>query len=362
MSDRLAAIRKKIAEAELDALVVNQAQNRRYLSGFTGSAGVLIISPETAYLATDFRYYTQAEEQAPAFELAKVGYKFTDHLADLLTDAGAQRVGFESEHLTVALHERWQEAASDVDWIATSGLVERLRAVKSPREIDKIRVAVQVADEAFARVTRRLKAGMTEREVAWMLRSEIHALGADGIAFDTIVAAGENSAKPHYRPDQTQIPAGVPIIIDMGAVVDGYHSDMTRTIVIGEPDDVFREVYALVLEAQEEAETQIRAGMNGVNADAIARDIVEEAGYADDFGHGLGHGVGLAVHEAPRLSFTASEDQPLEPGMVVTIEPGVYLPEWGGIRIEDIAVVREDGLEILTQTSKTLEAQIVPAS
>lgn len=361
MSNRLTALLEKLAEADMDALIVSQPENRRYLSGFTGSAGVLIVSQEKAILATDFRYYTQATEEAPAFELAKVGYKLTDQLADLLAEAGAGRVGFESEHLTVAERERWQEAAPDVEWTSTSGLVEGLRAVKSAEEIEKIRVAVQVADEAFAWTAWQLRPGMTERDVAWMLRAEMHALGAEAVAFESIVAAGPNGAKPHYRPTDREIPAGVPIVIDMGARVDGYHSDMTRTLFIGEPDPRFREIYSLVLGAQEKARAQIRAGMNGVEADAIARQVIEAAGHADHFGHGLGHGIGLAVHEAPRLSFTASEE-PLAPNMVVTIEPGVYLPDWGGVRIEDIAVVTEDGLEILTRTPTELESQVIPAS
>jgi Xaa-Pro aminopeptidase len=355
------ALRGRLAEADIDALIVSQPENRRYLSGFTGSAGVLIISNDKAILATDFRYYTQAAEEAPAFELAKVGYKLTDHLADLLAEAGAQRVGFESEHLTVAECERWREAAPDVEWIPTSNLVEGLRAVKSADEIEKIRAAVQVADQAFARMVQQLRSGMTEQDVAWVLRAEMHALGAEGVAFESIVAAGPDGAKPHYRPAAREIPAGVPIVIDMGASVNGYHSDMTRTLVIGEPDARFREIYSLVLEAQEKAEAQIRAGMSGVEADAIAREVIEAAGHAEHFGHGLGHGVGLAVHEAPRLSFTASED-PLQPNMVVTVEPGVYLPDWGGVRIEDIGVVGEDGLEILTQTPKALEAQVISVS
>lgn len=359
MSDRLAIIREKLSEAGLDALVVNQTQNRRYLSGFTGSAGVLIISPTKAFLATDFRYYTQATAEAPAFELAQVGYKLTDHLTDLLAKAEARRVGFESEHLAVAEYKRWQEAAPNVEWIPTSGLVERLRAVKSEAELDKIRTAVQVADQAFARVAQQIKPGMTERRVAWMLRVEMNDLGADDVAFEIIVAAGPDSAKPHYHPNSKAIQAGVPIIIDMGARVDGYHSDMTRTLVIGEPDAKFREIYGLVLEAHTQAVTRIRAGMSGVEADAFARKLIETAGHADHFGHSLGHGVGLAIHEAPKLSFTAADD-PLEPNMIVTIEPGVYLPDWGGVRIEDLAVVRPDGLEILTQTPKALNAQIVP--
>ncbi len=357
--DRLAALRKKLAELELDAVLISQPENRRYLSGFTGSAGVLIISQEAALLATDFRYYTQVAEEAPDFELAEIPQKLTDQLPELLERIGAQRVGFESEHVTVAQLDRWREAASDVEWVATTGLVEELRAVKSPAEIEAIRRAVTVTDQAFAQVIQTLRPGVKERDVAWALQAALHELGAEKPSFDIIVAAGPAGAKPHARATDAEIPAGVPIVIDMGAVVDGYCSDMTRTVVIGEPDETYREIYSLVLEAQQAAEEGIRAGLTGVEADALARDIIKAAGHEEHFGHGLGHGVGLAVHEAPRLSFTAGEE-PLQPGMVVTVEPGIYLPDWGGVRIEDLVVIREDGVEVLTQTPKALEAQVVP--
>lgn len=358
MIDRLDAFREKLTGADLDAMIVSRPENRRYLSGFTGSAGALIISREAAVLATDFRYYTQVAEEAPDFDLAQVGYQFTERLPELLADIGARRVGLESEYVTVAEFERWREAAPDVEWVPTADLVEDLRAVKSAAEIEAVRRAVAVADEAFARVVQTLQPGMTEREVAWALQMALHDLGAERPAFDIIVAAGPAGAKPHARASDAEIPAGVPIVIDMGAVVDGYCSDMTRTVVIGEPDERFREIYSLVLEAQRAAEEGIHPGMTGVEADALAREIIKAAGHEEHFGHGLGHGVGLAVHEAPRLSFTA-DDEPLQPGMVVTVEPGVYLPEWGGVRIEDIIVIREDGAEILTQTPTALEDQIV---
>ena len=362
---RLAALRGKLAEEELDVLLVSQPENRRYLSGFTGSAGVLLISQEAAILATDFRYYTQAREEAPDFELAEVGYQFKENLPKLLARLDARRVGFESEHLTVAEFERWRDAVAEaeegpreVEWVPTKGLVEQLRAVKSAAEIEFIRRAVAVVDQAFAQVIETLRPGMREREVAWALHAAMHELGAEKPSFDIIVAAGPAGAKPHARATDAEIPPGVPIVIDMGAVVDGYCSDMTRTIVIGEPDATFREIYSLVLEAQQAAEAGIRAGMTGAEADALARDIIKAAGHEEHFGHGLGHGVGLAVHEAPRLSFTATDD-PLQPGMVATVEPGVYLPEWGGVRIEDVVVIHEDGVEVLTQTPKALEDQVV---
>lgn len=361
VATRLDNLRGLFAEADIDALVVSQPENRRYLSGFTGSSGVLIITPDAALLATDFRYYTQARQQAPDFELAEVGYEFTKHLAGLLADVGAAHVGFERNHVTVATLEDWQAATPDVEWHGTSALVDDLRAVKSADEIETIRAAVELADQAFAWIVEQLKPGLTERDVAWKVRMQLHDLGADDIAFETIVASGPDGAKPHYRATDKPIVAPGPVVIDMGAALDGYHSDMTRTLWLGEPDSRFSEIYALVLEAQTVAEAGLHAGLSGPEADALAREVIDAAGYGDHFGHGLGHGVGLAVHERPRLGPTAG-DQPLEPNMVTTVEPGVYLPDWGGVRIEDVVVVTPDGVEVLTQTPKALEAQIIPAS
>jgi Xaa-Pro aminopeptidase len=361
LTNRLDNLRAALADAGLDALLVNQPENRRYLSGFTGSAGTLIVTADAAVLATDFRYYSQARQQAPDFELAEVGYEFTKHLPDLLAEVGATRVGFERDHVTVATLDAWQAAASDVEWSGTSALVEDLRAVKSAAEIRTIRTAVELADQAFARVMEQLKPGLAERDVAWMVRAQLHELGADDVAFETIVACGLDSAKPHYRAADKPIRVNQPLVIDMGAVVDGYHSDMTRTIWLGSPDLRYAEIYSLVLEAQTAAEAGMQAGMSGPEVDALAREIIDAAGHGDHFRHGLGHGVGLAVHEGPQLGPTAG-DEPLRPHMVATVEPGVYLPDWGGVRIEDMVVVTADGVEVLTQTPKALEAQIIPAS
>jgi Xaa-Pro aminopeptidase len=352
MSSRLDTLRAKLADLSLDAMVINQPENRRYLSGFSGSAGVLIISAGQAILATDFRYYDQARQQAPDFELAKVGYEFLKHLTELLRRVGARRVGFESGFVSIAQHAAWTQAVPDVEWVPTVDLVEEMRAVKDPGELAAVRAAVTLADQALVAVGARLQPGVTEREVAWDLEVTLRTHGADDVAFDLIVASGPNAALPHLRPTDRRIQAGEPIILDVGARLDGYHSDLTRTLCLGRPDDRFREIYNLVLQAQLAAERGLKAGMNGREADALARSVIEAAGYGAQFGHGLGHGVGLTVYEKPRLGQT-SEDV-LRPDMLVTVEPGIYLPGWGGVRIEDLVRITPDGAEVLTGAAKDL--------
>lgn len=352
MTSRLEALRALLPEEELDAIVISQPENRLYLSGFTGSAGVLIISPADAILATDFRYYEQATQQVPHFELARVtDGELNPVLADVLGRLGVSRVGFESAHVSFATHEAWTEAVPDVEWIPTEGLVEGLRAVKDEAELALLREAIALTDEALARVAVHMKPGMTERQVAWELEVYLRTHGADAVAFEIIVASGPNGTLPHARTTAREIRAGEPIIIDLGGRVGGYHSDLTRTLCLGQADGRFREVYAVVLEAQTKAERGIRAGMLGREADSLAREVIEAAGYGENFGHGLGHGVGLAVQEKPRLG-RKSEDV-LQAGMVTTVEPGVYLPSWGGVRLEDVILVGTDGAEVLTKAPKS---------
>ena len=352
MNQRLMILRQKLAEQDLDAILITQPENRRYLSGFTGSAGVLLISQEQAILATDFRYYEQVEKQAPDFRLAKITDKFKTLLPELVHHVGAKRVGFESVHLTVDQHQEWQKVAEGFELVPTKELVERIRAVKDEDELSKIRKAIALADEAFAHIVDFTEPGMTEKEVAWELEAFMRTHSAEKVAFDLIVGSGPNGAMPHATISERVIRAGEPIVIDMGAMIDGYNSDLTRTICAGRPDDKFKEIYDIVLEAQRTAEQGIKPGMQGKQADSIARKVIEEAGYGDNYGHGLGHGVGLAVHEKPGVG-RLSEDV-LGPGMVFTVEPGIYLPGWGGVRIEDIVVMREDGVRVLTQASKEL--------
>jgi Xaa-Pro aminopeptidase len=347
---RLTGLRKLLLDNGLDAIVISQPENRRYLSGFTGSSGCLIVSQEEQILATDFRYYEQVGRECPGWRLEKVEQKLTDVLPWLLASLGAGKVGFEGAHLSVATYENWRGAVNKVQWVATANLVESLRRVKDEGELAAIRRAVAIADEALAELLTRLRPGLTEREIAWELESSMRRRGAEKVSFDIIVASGPNSALPHYKAGERPIAAGEPLLIDMGCTFRGYCSDLTRTFCLGQPDGRFNEIYDLVLRAQERAEAGIKAGMASCQADALARDLIAEAGYGELFGHRLGHGVGLAIHEEPGVS-NLLED-PLPAGAVITVEPGVYLPGWGGVRIEDVAVVRQGGLEILTASSK----------
>lgn len=348
---RLTKLRSALAEQDLDALLVSQPENRRYLSGFTGSSGWLLISAEQAVLATDFRYYEQVGREAPGFQLAKTEGRFSDLLPRLLTDLGTQRLGFESQHVTVDQLYTWSQPTEGIEWVPLKETVETIRAVKDDAEIGALRRSAALTDAAFGHLMEVLRPGMTEREAAWEIEVYMRTHGASKVAFDLIVAAGSNGALPHARAGSHAIQPGEPIVIDIGCVLDGYCSDMTRTICLGKPNDKYLRVWDTVLQAQEAAEAAISAGVGGVEADAVARDLIKAAGYGEHFGHGLGHGVGLAVHEKPRASWL-SEDT-LVAGMTLTVEPGIYLPGEFGVRIEDLVIIQEEGVEILSSSPKT---------
>jgi Xaa-Pro aminopeptidase len=348
---RLEKLRNSLADQHLDAILISQPENRRYLSGFSGSAGWLLITSERQVLATDFRYYEQAAQEAATFELAKITTRFPKVLPDLMADFDIKRLGFESQHVCVDDFHTWSEAVVDVEWVPLKDVVERLRAVKDEGEIDALRRSAAITDAAFCHLLDVLEPGMTERQAAWEIESHMRTHGATKVAFDRVVAAGPNGARPHARPGDRVIEAGEPIVIDIGCVLDGYCSDMTRTFCLGKPSPEYMRVWETVLEAQEAAETAVHAGMSAVEADALARDLIAEAGHADHFGHGLGHGVGLAVHEAPWASRLSEET--LEAGMTLTIEPGIYLPGKFGVRIEDLVIVRQKNVEILSSAPKT---------
>jgi Xaa-Pro aminopeptidase len=304
---------------------------------------------------TDFRYTTQAAEQVPAeFERKIVTGELLEALGGLLAE-GAGRLGFDEASLTVKTHRRLRELLPE-SWelVGCSGAVERLRAVKEPAEVERLRAASQLADEALTEVLERGLAGRSGRDVALDLELRMRQLGAESPSFPSIVAAGAHGALPHAEPRDEKIPRDVLVTIDWGAVLDGYCSDCTRTYATGEAISAqAREIYELVLDAQQRALAAAQAGRSGPEVDAVARTVIEAAGHGEDFGHGLGHGVGMEVHEAPRVSRTAS-DEPLLAGNVVTIEPGVYLPGQLGVRIEDLVVVREGTQEVLTGLSKDL--------
>ena len=355
MSDRLDRLVARLPERELDALLISAPENRRYLSGFTGSAGYLFITPERTVLVTDSRYTEQATNQAPDFQVIQVRGGW-DWLLEQLKETGVKRVGFESWDMTVATYNslvgavKDDSALSQVSMVATAEIPEEGRVFKDQRELALLQRAIDASDAAMEVVCPTVTAGMTEREVAWRMEMAMRDFGADGISFDTIVASGPNGAIAHHRPSDREIQEGEPIVIDMGAIVEGYCSDITRTVVVGEPDETFNKIYDIVLGAQLTAINVVKPGMTGEDCDGLSRAVIAEAGYGDNFGHSLGHGVGLAVHENPRVS-PRSPDK-LEPSMVFTVEPGIYLTGWGGIRIEDIVVLRDDGAKVLSKAGK----------
>ncbi len=351
--NRAESVTSRLADLGVEILLIHGAANRRYLSGFTGSAGVLLIGLEQRVLVTDFRYTVQAREQAPAFDVVETSEPL-EGLADAVAAAGATRVGFEPEHLTYAGFQKLEARLAALTPAAcpapVDGVVEQLRVLKDPGETAVMRKAVNIADQVMARAAAWIEPGVTERALANRLEAAMRDLGAEGPAFDTIVAAGPNAAMAHHQPGDHPIAEGEPVIVDLGARVEGYCSDITRTFVAGAADETFQRIYDLVLEAQLAAEAGVCAGLSGRAADALARDPITAAGHGSDFGHGTGHGVGLEIHESPRLS-TRSEDT-LASGMVTSVEPGIYLPGWGGVRIEDLVLVQDGGVEVLTQAPK----------
>ena len=355
MKERLDQLVERLSGKELDAILISAAENRQYLSGFTGSAGYLFIAKGKAVLLTDSRYTEQATHQAPDFQVVQIRGGW-DWLVEILKESGVRRLGFESQDMTVATYDRLLEAVKEdndlinVSLVASSGLPEELRVTKDKGELASLQLAIDASDQAMEAVCPTIRKGMTEREVAWRMEVAMREFGADGLSFDTIVAAGPNGAMAHHMPSDKVIAEGEPIVIDMGARVNGYCSDITRTVVVGEPDDAFRKIYDIVLGAQLTAINTVRAGMSGEECDELSRGVIVNAGYGDNFGHSLGHGVGLAVHENPRVSPTSTDT--LEPEMVFTVEPGIYLTGWGGIRIEDIVVLGENGATPLSKASK----------
>jgi Xaa-Pro aminopeptidase len=353
MKGRVERLIELMPEAEIDVALVTDLVNVRYLTGYDGSNGIAVVGPRTRAFATDFRYIEQAAEQVhPSFARASASLDLLESVVDLVPP-GAVRLGFDDAHMPVRQHARLRDLLPGrVELVPAGGLVERIRAVKEPDEVQHIRTAAQLADAAFERIIRDGLIGRTEREVAVALEHDMRERGARRPSFDSIVAAGPHGALPHAQPRDVPIRAGDLVVIDWGAELDGYCSDCTRTVAAGEPSEEAREVYELVLSAQLAGLKDVRAGRGGREVDAVARALIEAAGHGEHFGHGLGHGVGLDIHEAPRLS-QRSEDI-LVPGNVVTVEPGVYLAGRFGVRIEDLVVVTEEGSEVLNGLSKRL--------
>jgi Xaa-Pro aminopeptidase len=353
---RLAALRERLAPSEVDALLVAGPENRRYLSGFTADdpgAGVLLITAQTATLLTDFRYQVWAQQEVSDFEILIYRESQGAILADLLRNQGVRRLGFEAAYLTYRQYEGLtqavEEAGLEVAWQPLAGLTEDLREVKSHPEQEAMRRALELSENVLREVARELAPGQTEAQVAWEIEKRLRENGAQGLAFPPMVAAGPNSARPHHRPGDYRLKEGEPIIIDLGARVDGYCADISRTFILGPPDEHFRKIYQVVRTAQKTAEKSLKAGMDSLTADALARQFIADVGYGEAFGHSLGHGVGLAVHEAPSLSPYKERSTVLKAGSVFTVEPGIYLTGWGGVRLEDMALLHEDRAEVLNR-------------
>jgi Xaa-Pro aminopeptidase len=353
VSDRAQALTKLLPDAGIDVLLVTELTNVRYLTGYTGSSGIALVGPLTRTFITDFRYVEQAAAQVhPSFARVRAQQELVEVVENALPD-GPVRLGFEDAHTSVRQHRRLAELLGErVELIGATGLVEQLRAVKEPAEIEAIRAAAEVADASFRRLVAEGLVGRTERQVALALEQEMRERGADRPSFDTIVAAGSHGALPHASPRHVEIKRGDLVVIDWGAELGGYCSDCTRTVAAGEPGAEAREVYDLVLEAQEAGLKAVTAGANGREVDGVARAVIAAGGHGEQFGHGLGHGVGLQIHESPRLSQRSTDD--LQAGNVVTVEPGVYIPGRFGVRIEDLVVATDDACEILTSVPKRL--------
>ena len=358
VSARVPRLRRRLAEAECDALLVTRLVNIRYLTGFTGSAALLLVRPDDLVFVTDGRYRDQS-----ALELGQAGVEARIQVGltggkqkEILQEAvdGLAHLGLEAAAVTWAQQRRFDdEWFLDVELVATEGAVEDLRKVKDAGEVERVAAAAAIADEALARVRHRLAEGPTEQEFALELDFEMRRGGASGPSFETIVASGPNGAKPHHRPSGRRIGRGELVVLDFGAIVDGYCSDMTRTLCVGEPSSATaRRMVEVVAESQQAGVDAVRAGAEGKAVDEVCRNVIAEAGWADAFLHSTGHGVGLEIHEDPRVASTSTDT--LAAGHIVTVEPGVYLPEHGGVRIEDTVVVTEEGCTVLTNAPKEL--------
>ena len=352
MQNRVKKLRDAFQQNGIDSMVIMKPENRRYISGFTGSAGIAFISASEAYLLTDFRYVEQAEQEAEGFTIIKHADKILDSLKETISGLDCNKIGFEKDFITYANYETMKNALSGYSMVPTENLVEKLRSVKDADEILLIKKAVTIADTAFEHMCSVIQPGLTEKEVAVELEYFMRKNGSQKNSFPPIVASGPRASLPHAQPTNRKIQSGDMVKMDYGATYEGYCSDLTRTVFVSEITKKQRMIYQTVLDAQLLAIAAVAPGKSGVEVDGIARKYIADTGFGDYFGHGLGHGVGLFIHESPRLSQTSTDT--LAEGNIVTVEPGIYIPEWGGVRIEDMLVVTQDGHENLTKASKEI--------
>jgi Xaa-Pro aminopeptidase len=348
---RLQKFRDQLNQLNLDGMIITNPQNRQYLSGFTGSAGVLLISAREAVIVTDFRYWQQASQEATGFELYKQGPNMWQSIFQCIAGFQWKRAGFEAATVTYREYQLFKETAPPaLELQPVVDLVEQLRWVKDDVEINILAEAARITDLAWKNTIKILKPGVKEIDLALEFDYQLRLNGAEGSAFTTIVASGKRSALPHGMASAKEILPGDLIVIDGGALYQGYHADMTRTVVLGKAAPEQLKIYDIVLTAQTEALNNLKAGLTGNAVDRIAREVIGAHGYGEYFGHGLGHSVGLDIHERPRLAQTEAAEIPA--GAAVTVEPGIYIPEWGGIRIEDLVIVEDGGFRNLTGSPK----------
>ncbi|WP_040208122.1 M24 family metallopeptidase [Neobacillus jeddahensis] len=348
---KIEKLRSTFSTQGIDGILITSPFNRRYISNFTGSAGVVLISADRAQFITDFRYIEQATKQCQGFDIIKFSSSIPEEIARLVKELNIQKLGFEEDYLTFASFKQYDKEIS-AQLVPISGVIEKLRLIKTDAEIKILKVAADIADAAFKHILDFIRPGKTELEVSNELEFFMRRAGATSSSFDTIVASGYRSALPHGVASDKVIETGDMVTLDFGCYYNGYVSDMTRTVAIGEPDAKLKEIYEVVLEAQLKGMAGIKPGMSGKEADALTRNYITEKGYGEYFGHSTGHGIGLEVHEGPALSMKS--DVILEPGMVVTCEPGIYIAGLGGVRIEDDTLVTTDHNEALTHSTKDL--------
>ncbi|UQW98749.1 Xaa-Pro peptidase family protein [Rummeliibacillus sp. G93] len=349
--ERVERLVKALNSQNLDGLLITNNYNLRYMTGFTGTSGVAVVSQKEAVFITDFRYTEQASKQITGYRIVEHKGTIIEEIAAIVKELGIKSLGFEKDVVSYRMYEAYSKVIP-ADLVGVTDLIEKIRLVKTEDELKTIKAACQIADETFEHIIQFIKPGKTELEVSNELEFYMRKLGATSSSFDTIVASGVRSALPHGVATDKIIEKGDFVTLDYGALYNGYISDMTRTVAVGEPSEQLKEIYQIVLEAELLGLEKFKPGMTGKEADAICRDYIKEHGYGDAFGHSTGHGIGLEVHEGPGLSFRSNIT--LEPGMVVTCEPGIYLPGVGGVRIEDDTLITETGNEKLTHAPKEL--------
>jgi Xaa-Pro aminopeptidase len=348
---KIESLRNQFQDKNVDGILITSGYNRRYMTGFTGTAGVAILSAEQAVFITDFRYVEQATKQLEGYEVVQHKASLLDEIANQVERLGIKKLGFEEDHVSFSTFRSYREAIK-ADLVPLSGVIEKLRLIKTDSEIKILKEAAEIADAAFTHILTFIRPGKTELEVSNELEFFMRKQGAASSSFDIIVASGYRSALPHGVASEKVIETGDFVTLDFGAYYKGYCSDITRTLAVGQPSDELKNIYNTVLEAQLRGMAGIKPGMTGKEADALTRDYITEKGYGEYFGHSTGHGIGLEVHEGPGLS--VKSDMKLEPGMVVTVEPGIYIAGLGGVRIEDDTVVTKGGNESLTHSTKEL--------